>query len=70
MLEHNLSDPQHEAGSMEAQSVSLYAEREQLQDALGTADAAEIILMVQNLEAPLNDLYQEKDVYQEKEEAK
>jgi hypothetical protein len=61
MPEHNSSDPLPEAGGMEAQLASLYAEREQLQDALGTADAGEIIAMVQSLEAQCNDLYLEKD---------
>ena len=64
MLKQNTS----EEGGMEAQLVSLYAEREMLQEALGTADASEIIAMVQSLEAQCNDLYSEKD--QDKEDAK
>lgn len=61
MLEHDLSAPLCEAGGMEAQLNALYAEREMLHDALGTADAQDIIAMVHSLEAQCNDFYQEKE---------
>ena len=41
--------------SMEAQLVELYAQREHLCEALGTAEAAEIVSMVRSLEAQLAD---------------
>jgi hypothetical protein len=47
-------------GDMESQLRSLYAERERLHQALGTADADKIIAMVRSLEEQLLDLYREK----------
>ena len=47
-------------GDMESQLRSLYAERERLHQALGTADAEQIIAMVRSLEEQLLDLYREK----------
>ncbi len=47
-------------GDMEAQLLSLYAERERLAQALGTADADQIIAMVRSLEEQLFDLYSAK----------
>ena len=61
MLEHNSLEGPGEIGGMEMQLASLYSEREMLQEALGTADAADIIAMVQSLEAQCCDLYQEKE---------
>jgi len=47
-------------GDMESQLRSLYAERERLHQALGTADAELIIELVRSLEEQLLDLYREK----------
>jgi hypothetical protein len=43
-------------GSVEAQLVSLYGEREHLERELGVSEAAEIVSMVRSLEAQLRDL--------------
>lgn len=44
-------------GSLEAQLRDLYAQRQELQRALGTADSKAIIAMVRSLERQLVDLY-------------
>jgi hypothetical protein len=44
-------------GTLEAQLQDLYAQRQELQRALGTADSRAIIAMVRSLEAQLRDLY-------------
>lgn len=44
-------------GSMEAQLIALYAQRERLAQELGTADPAAIVKMVRSLEEQLEDLY-------------
>lgn len=46
--------------SMEAQLRSLYAEREKLFTALGTADADTLIALVRSLEAQLVELYADR----------
>lgn len=51
---------------MEAQLRSLYADRERLHRALGTADPDAIIAMVRSLEAQLLDLYTDRDERQKK----
>jgi photoactive yellow protein len=48
--------------AMEAQLISLYAEREKLHRELGIADADDLIAMIRNLEAQLRDLYQNKEI--------
>lgn len=45
------------AGGLEAQLQDLYAQRRELQRALGTADSKAIIAMVRSLETQLADLY-------------
>ena len=55
------AESRFEDGSMEAQLVSLYAERERLTNELGIADADDIIAMVRSLESQLVALYQEKE---------
>ena len=47
--------------SMDAQLRSLYAERERLFQALGTADAEEIIALVASLEEQLVSIYGERE---------
>lgn len=44
-------------GGVEAQLRDLYAQRLELQNALGTADSQAIIAMVKSLETQLADLY-------------
>lgn len=44
-------------GTMEEQLRDLYAQRQELERALGTADSRAIIQMVRSLEAQLRDLY-------------
>lgn len=44
-------------GSMEAQLIALYAQRERLAQELGTSDPAAIVKMVRSLEEQLEDLY-------------
>jgi hypothetical protein len=48
-------------GSVEAQLVSLYGEREHLERELGVSEAAEIVSMVRSLEAQLRDLYHHRE---------
>ncbi|MBX2811746.1 MAG: hypothetical protein KTR25_08045 [Myxococcales bacterium] len=45
------------SGRMEDQLRDLYAQRQELQRALGTADSTAIIAMVRSLERQLEDLY-------------
>lgn len=56
-----LRDPttrvEHSAGTLEAQLVDLYAQRRELEDALGTSDSKAIIAMIRSLEEQLEDLY-------------
>ena len=49
-----------EDGGMEAQLASLYAERELLEQELGTADASRIVRMIRSMEEQLIALYGEK----------
>lgn len=46
---------------LEAQLVSLYAERERLFQELGTADADHLIALVRGLESQLADVYAERE---------
>ncbi len=55
-----LHNPLVVTGDMEQQLRSMYAERQQLVRALGTADAEAIIRMVRSMEAQLTDLYAQK----------
>lgn len=55
-------------GSLEAQLVSLYAERGHLERELGVSDANEIVTMVRSLEAQLRDLYSHREHGGESEE--
>ena len=48
-------------GSLEAQLVELYTDRQMLLERLGTADPRQIIAMVESLEAQLFALYAERD---------
>ena len=45
------------SGTLEDQLKDLYAQRQELQRALGTADSSAIIAMVRSLERQLADLY-------------
>ena len=54
-------------GSVEAQLVSLYGEREHLERELGVSEAAEIVSMVRSLEAQLRDLYYHREHSGQKE---
>ena len=45
------------SGSLEDQLIDLYGQRQELQNALGTADSQAIIAMVKSLEQQLRDLY-------------
>jgi len=46
---------------MEAQLVSLYEEKAQLERALGVSDPERVISLVRSMEAQLNALYAEKE---------
>ncbi|HJL18292.1 MAG TPA: hypothetical protein RMH99_21695 [Sandaracinaceae bacterium LLY-WYZ-13_1] len=48
-------------GDLEAQLLTLYADRERLHRELGTADPDEILAMIRSLEAQLDALYREKE---------
>ncbi len=54
------SKPQPLQGDMETQLHTLYEERQQLAQVLGTADAKQIIALVASLEAQLVDLYRQR----------
>lgn len=51
-----------EAG-LKQQIESLYAERQRLYDRLGTADADEILRMIDSLKAQLEALYSERAIH-------
>ncbi len=54
------SDKALDNTSLVAQVEDLYAERQRLHDALGTANSAEIIAMIRSLEAQLLSLYEQR----------
>ena len=62
-------DPNESLESVEAQLVSLYGEREHLENELGVSEAGAIVAMVRSLESQLGDFYGHREAAGGQEQA-